>query len=253
MHRTDPPASVARSSSSAKHAAFQLQSTLFACPSHDTSRSTFAPLHYEAKYAYPLLVWLHGPESDERELMRVMPLVSMRNYVAVAPRGFHSMEPDQEPTVLDWPQLPDYIQAAEQRVFDALEAARQRFTLHPQRVFIAGFDAGGTMAFRMAMNHPRQFAGVLSIGGAFPRTLHPFRQLTDARRLPVFLAVGRDSEGYSPTEACEDLRLFHSAGMSVTLRQYPNGQQLTPQVLRDVDRWIMEQIAPSADGNSAHG
>lgn len=253
MHRTDQPASVARSSSTSANPVFQLQSSLFAGPTHDTSRSTFAPLHYEAKYAYPLIVWLHGSESDERQLMRIMPLVSMRNYVAVAPRGFHSAEADQDPAALDWPQLPDYIQATEQRVFDAIEAARQRFTLNPKRMFIAGFDAGGTMAFRVAMNHPREFAGVLSVGGSFPRTLHPFRQLSDARRLPVFLAVGRDSECYAPAEACEDLRLFHSAGMSVTLRQYPTGHQLTPQMLRDVDRWIMEQISTAVAPQGPQG
>jgi len=38
------------------------------------------------------------------------------------------------------------------------------------------------------------------------------------------------------------LRLLHSAGMSVTLRVYPGGDELSPQMLADVDRWIIEQI-----------
>jgi phospholipase/carboxylesterase len=210
-------------------------------------------MHYEARYAYPLIVWLHGPGSDERQLMRIMPIVSMRNYVAVAPRGFQPPGTGQGRASLGWPQLPDYIQAAEQRVSEAIEAARRRFAVNPKRMFIAGFDSGGTMAFRIAMNRPWQFAGVLSIGGVFPRSLHPFRQLAEARRLPVFLAIGRDSLIYPPAEACEDLRLFHSAGMSVTLRQYPSGHQLTSQTLRDVDRWIIEQIAPMTESTGAQG
>ena len=47
--------------------------------------SLFAPLRYTPSYPYPLIVWLHGYGSDERQLVRVMPLVSMQNYVAVAP------------------------------------------------------------------------------------------------------------------------------------------------------------------------
>src|ERR1700676_406196 len=47
----------------------------------------FGPLHYEANYAYPLLVWLHGPGDSEGQLKRIMPQISLRNYVAVAPRG----------------------------------------------------------------------------------------------------------------------------------------------------------------------
>ena len=43
------------------------------------------------------------------------------------------------------------------------------------------------------------------------------------------------------------LRLFHAAGLSIVLRQYPCGQELTEQMLRDVDRWIIEQITAGAD------
>ena len=33
----------------------------------------FVPLHYEPNYAYPLLVWLHGPQDDQGQLKRIMP------------------------------------------------------------------------------------------------------------------------------------------------------------------------------------
>ena len=67
--------------------AFQIESALFSPPAQDTTYALFAPLHYESGYAYPLIVWLHGRGNDERQLLRIMPQVSMRNYVAVAPRG----------------------------------------------------------------------------------------------------------------------------------------------------------------------
>jgi phospholipase/carboxylesterase len=102
------------------------------------------------------------------------------------------------------------------------------------------------MAFRLAMNHPQLFAGALSLGGAFPVGDTPFRNLADARRVPLFLAVGRDSTQYGSEAVCQDLRLLHSAGMSITLRQYPCGHELAPQMLTDVDRWIIEQITSPA-------
>lgn len=252
MNRTDRPASFERPSQTAlSSSTFAVQSGLFGQSGHDSPRVVFGPNHYEPRYAYPLIVWLHGPDADEQQLQRIMPLISLRNYVAVAPRGLIPPDSHSDKRQFSWPQLPDYIEAAEQRILDAIEAARQKYTLHPQRIFLAGFDCGGTMAFRMAMDCPRRFAGVLSIGGEFPALFNPFRQLADARRIPVMLAVGRTSVTYSPERACDDLRLFHSAGISVTLRQYPSGQQITPHILRDVNRWIMEQIAPptSSAGN----
>ena len=224
-----------------------IESGLFAALSHDYPRVFFGPNHYERNYAYPLIVWLHAPGGDERQLVRVIPSISLRNYVAVAPRGFRSNGATCETEGLEWPQTPGHIQKAEYRVLDSIQAAAGRFHVAPSRVFLAGFDAGGTMAFRVAMNYPDRFTGVLSICGSFPTGHRPFGHLTQARQLPMFLVVGRDSREYPPVRACADLRLLHAAGMSITLRQYPCAQELTQQMLRDVDRWIMEQIAPPAD------
>jgi phospholipase/carboxylesterase len=202
----------------------------------------FAPLHYEPNYAYPLLIWLHGAGDDESQLKRIMPLVSMRNYVAVAPRGLLRDEGAVGP-LYGWSQQAAEWAMAEQRVFDALEWARARFHISPRRIFLAGFDCGGTMAFRLAMDHPSSFAGVLSLGGRFPTDHSPLRRLSDARRVPIFLACGRDSRRYATAEVCENLKLFHSAGMNVSLRQYPCGHEIVPAMLGDMDRWIMEQIS----------
>ncbi|HEX5444585.1 MAG TPA: alpha/beta hydrolase-fold protein [Pirellulales bacterium] len=208
----------------------------------ETHVALFAPLHYEPNYAYPLLVWLHGPGDDESQLKRIMPLVSVRNYVAAAPRGPRRQDSAAGKAGYRWPQSPAELLEAEHRVFEAIEMAQTRFNISPRRIFVAGFDAGGTMAFRLAMEHPRHFAGVLSLAGAFPTRQAALRRLVDARRVPVFLACGRDSRGYDSLTVCRDLKLFHSAGMDVALRQYPCGQEIAPAMLGDMDRWIMEQV-----------
>ncbi len=234
-----------RKPSRSRHDPFVLQSALFSEPESKTARAVFAPLHYERNYAYPLLIWLHGTGADERQLMRIMPVVSMRNYVAVAPRGVSLVREDGT-EVVGWSQSPEHVLQAEQQILDCLEDVQRRFHIAPHRVFLAGFGSGGTMAFRMAMSFPCRFAGILSIGGGFPHGHCPLQQWSEARRLAVFLAVGRDSLEYPPSAACDDLRLFHAAGLSVTLRQYPQGQELSPQILRDIDRWIIEQITSPA-------
>lgn len=227
---------------------FEIQSALLSPPAHDASYSLFAPLHYEPKYPYPLIVWMHAPgRAGERQLAEIMPALSIRNYVAVAPRGFPCEQQRAGLGRLDWPQTEAYIEETERRVFGAIEAARRKCHVAEGRIFIAGFGTGGTMAFRVAMNQPKRFGGVLSLCGGFPHGHHPLAHLAIARRLPLSLAVGRDSLEYSPDEACDDLRLFHSAGMSVTLRQYPCGQELSKQMLRDMDRWIIEQVTSASN------
>jgi phospholipase/carboxylesterase len=274
----------------ARAVAFDIQSGVFSSSTkdvqHDTVHSLFGPQHYEPGYAYPLLVWLHGPGDDERQLQRIMPLISLRNYVGVAPRGIlcdrtalanrgadrhaadnpiaacHSLGGNG----LDWPTDDDAQHAAEQPIFDSIDSALRRFNIHARRIFLGGFDTGGTMALRVAMKHPYKFAGVLSIGGALPRIAAkigtrgatyplgqggaPLSRLPEARNLAILLATGRKSSVYGEASVCDDLRLLHTAGLSTNVRLYPCGHEIAPQMLTDIDRWIIEQITGGSQRNS---
>lgn len=221
-------------------------SAVFTPARGDAPAALFAPLHYEANYAYPLLVWLHGGGDDEGQLKRIMPLVSVRNFVGSAPRGTARFgRTPQGRQLYTWRDTPADVAQAEQQIFESIDAARRKFNLHTQRVFLAGYDAGGSMAFRLAMLHPDRFLGVMSIGGPFPGG-SCLRRLPEARRMNVFICAGATSEHYPAERVCDDLRLLHCAGMQITLRHYPCGHAITPDMLADMNRWMMELVASPA-------
>ena len=210
----------------------------------DAPIATFTPIHYETKYAYPLLVWLHGTAGNEHELRQVMPLVSMRNYVAVAPRGTWT-NPRQRGRY-GWRQTSETIEAAEARIADCVSLAERRFNIHPDRIFLVGRGSGGTMALRVGWNQPGRFAGVVAINGPLPTRLSPLKRVNELRRVPCFLATSRDSRAYPAGRVCRDLRLLHAAGCTVALRQYPGGDGLTSNMLSDLDHWLMELVCGAA-------
>lgn len=212
--------------------------------SEPTPRAVFSPLHYEPGYAYPLLVWLHGPGDDERQLRRIMPLVSLRNYVAVAPRGTQEVGGDEQ-RGFTWEQTSRQIDDAAEAVVESIEFVQDRFHIAPSRIFLAGYQAGGSMAMRLAFQHPDRFAGVVSFGGPFPQGNQPLGRVNALRELPLLLAMGRDSQAYTETRLCHDLRLAHSAGLCVSVRQYPCGDELTTEMLSDIDCWLMDQVCGS--------
>ena len=236
------PSAIDAHSSDASGTGDHVSSALFVPVRGEQASALFAPVHYESAYAYPLLVWLHGNGDDENQLKRIMPLISLRNYIGLAVRGTCTTTTASGRTKYTWSQARAHVALAEQAVFDAIELAGDRYHVSPDRVFIAGYDTGGTMALRLALSHPRRFAGVLSLGGELPTDRAPLGRIADARRLAVFLAYGRDSQKYPTSTVCENLRLLHSAGMQVALRQYPCGHELAAMMLGDMDRWIMEQI-----------
>jgi phospholipase/carboxylesterase len=211
--------------------------------------ATYAPMHYEPGYAYPLVVWLHGSLGNEQQLRRVMPLVSMRNYVAVAPRGTSGDRARR--AAFSWQQTETEIEEAEERVFECVAIGERRFNIHPQRIFLAGLGCGGTMALRIGWSHPGKFAGVAAIGGPLPADNRPLRNVNHLRQLSCFVATSRKSLTYPELDVCRDLRLLHSAGFTVALRQYPSGDELTTQMLADLDRWMMELVCSPVDSNAA--
>jgi phospholipase/carboxylesterase len=200
--------------------------------------ATFAPLHYEAGYAYPLVVWLHGRAASEQQLRRIMPHVSMRNFVAVAPRGTVARKRGG----FRWRQDADGIEEAESRVLHCVAAACERFNIHPDRIFLAGSGSGGTMAVRVAWNRPDRFAGVASIGGPLPTERCPLHHVNDMRHMPSMMAMSRLSSTYPEDLVCRDLRLMHAAGCTVALRQYPGEDDLTTGMLADLNCWLMDLV-----------
>ncbi len=206
------------------------------------SLALFAPQHYESKYGYPLLVWLHGAGGDRRQIQRVMPLISMRNYVGVAPElGLGGREQCR----LDCATADLPIEEAALAVDHAIETASERFHVRRDRVFLVGWEAGGTAALRLGLSDPVRYAGVVSLNGPFPTHARSLAQLDAARRLPLLLATGTDAVGYPQEQVCCDLRLLHAAGIQVALRQYPVGDELTTVMLSDINHWMMGIVTGS--------
>jgi phospholipase/carboxylesterase len=214
------------------------QGVLTASRGHSTY-SLLAPLHYEANYSYPVVAWLHGDGGDEKQILRVMPHVSMRNYVGI---GVRASVPCEGRRGFQWQQSPQSILTAESRVQEAIDAAKAKFNVNADRIFLAGHETGGTMAYRLALRSPRKYAGALSAGGRFPLGQMPLLNLHSLRDLPLFLAYCRDSEAYSSDDVCDELPIFHAAALKVAIRQYPCGDELTTQMLADMDAWMMERV-----------
>lgn len=193
----------------------------FVVPGGIPGASLFMPQAYEPGYDYPLLVWL--AEDAGFDLGRVMTRTSLRNFVAVQPRLAARGD-------------------AEAAAWRAVDAARDRTSIHPRRIFLLGQGSRGTDAFRIACRHADAFAGVVSIGGGFPLDETAFARLDDVRRLPMLLCCQAGAAIAAADRTDRTLRLFHAAGAMLAMRIYPGGHDLSRAVLADVNRWLMEEV-----------
>jgi pimeloyl-ACP methyl ester carboxylesterase len=187
----------------------------------------FMPQGYEAGYDYPLLVWLAG-DDDAFDLGRAMARTSLRNFVAVHPAADPAGTVDRD-----------------ERIWRAIDAVRDRLSIHADRIFLVGQGDGGTAAFRFACRHPDAFAGVVSIGGRFPLDESLFARLHEVRRMPMLLCCRAAAAAEAAGNTDRTLRLFHAAGAMLAMRIYPGANDLSRAILGDVNRWLMEEICGS--------
>jgi phospholipase/carboxylesterase len=202
---------------------------------------TFLPTGYEPNYPYPLLVFLHGHGGSEEQILRLAPRLSRRNYVCIALRGLQQLGPraDGRPGYT-WGMEGEDDPLVEDYVFRSIEQTRRQYHIHSERIYLAGFCEGATLAYRLGLLYPERFGGVISLNGALPRRGGPLFRLPEVRQLRVLIGHGIANPIVPLAMAQSDFRLFYAAGLDVRMHTYPATHRLHPDMLRDVNRWIME-------------
>ena len=213
----------------------------FGGPVVPTDVRFYAPIHYVESYAYPLLVYLHGRGNNAGEMGQIIRHISPRNYVAVGVGGNQSL--DGRGTQFDWNRSTAATHRSTDAVFDAIDAATERFNVHDRRVVLVGRDTGGSMALKIAAAHPKRFAGVVSIGGRMPRLNLPSFQTNRRQKLPMLWQWAEKNPQYGMDSIEADCRVAMTIGSKVHINQYPGDDELDTVLLGDIDRWIMSTVA----------
>ena len=70
-----------------------------------------------------------------------------------------------------WSVVEDYL-------IRAVEQTRLSYHIHSERIYLAGFCEGATVAYRLGMVFPERIAGIVSLNGAMPRQVqHPHGEI----------------------------------------------------------------------------
>jgi phospholipase/carboxylesterase len=171
----------------------------------------FVPEGFEPRYDYPLIVWLHSDESSEWELDNVMEAISLRNYLAVAPRG-HRISPRSKRLFRWGTQVAD-LAVAESLVFECIDALVDSLPIRPDRIFLGGVGAGGSVAQWIGLKNPCRFAGVVSLQGSFPARRRALSSWKESRQLPVLFLQGEPTAGCDDNDMASAMQLAHVAGL----------------------------------------
>lgn len=209
---------------------------------HRLPLRTFLPSGYEPNYAYPLLVFFHGQGGDEEQILRLAPHLSRRNYIYIGLRGPLPVGRRSDGRVgYAWGPAGEWNPLLEDYVLRAIEKTRVNYHVHSERIYLAGFCEGASVAYRLGLTYPERFAGIIALNGTMARR-HPLLRLPEARQIRVLIGHGIANAIVPLASARADHRLLYTAGLDVHMHTYPATHRLHPHMLRDIDRWIMGAI-----------
>jgi phospholipase/carboxylesterase len=200
--------------------------------------SLFLPEPFEPRYRYPVVIWLHRDESNEDELLSVMPQISEQNYIGLGFRG--TSDDGQSPAgSFHWEASDERREDLLEEIRDTLHEMGRYFRMDPDRIYLAGFDAGATMALELLLAAPELFAGAVAVGGSIPHLQKDRSRFRELSRCKVLLSLGRGDRTVDPKQFAGKVKQLDRIGFQVETRLYDAVHELQPEMLRDINRWLM--------------
>lgn len=205
------------------------------------------PERYEHGYAYPLVVLFHGRGGSEEQILKVAPKLSKQNFVYLSLRGPERIGRRKNGSIAYGWNHHDADGMFGEYVRLSVQLARATYHIHSERIYLMGVREGATAAFHAAFALGQKVAGVVALNGLMPRPQgKPVFKLDDVRHMKCFLGHG-EFGSISEADANRDYRTLYGAGADVEYRRYATGKQLHPNMMTDVNQWLVNNLNAEHD------
>lgn len=204
----------------------------------DRPSSIQLPEHYEARYAYPLVVWFHGDGGSEAEISSVMPSISDRNFIGLAVRGNTTCG-----SGFGWSTEDEQIDSLLNDVESLVRMCRRQYHIHSERIYLAGFGSGASAAMKLILKRPEWFGGAACLCGSFSNLSVPSLRLKDFRNKRMLLTTSAMNRSSGVGDVVAAGHLLYSSGMQIGTRVYQeSGSTPTTKMLCDLNHWLMDDV-----------
>ncbi len=188
----------------------------------------------------PLLLLLHGYGSNEDDLIGLAPYLDSR-FLCVSARAPHALDFGGFAWFsIEWgPEGVrfDYEEALQslQQICELLNSLDREYA--PERVLVAGFSQGASMALAAALREPLRVAGVAALRGVCGEEILPADR-ESVSGLPVLMTHGRGDEVIPIAQARASKALLEQLPVELEYREYDMGHSIDAACLADFKEWL---------------
>jgi len=173
--------------------------------------AVYVPGSYDPKRPAPLVIFLHGREQTETQLLAkpdFARLAESTGSIVVAPygRGYYDFHAD-----------------ATTDIYDALAAAKGAFDIDPHRQYLAGYSMGGFSIFEVGVVHPADWAALMCVSGGLLSDQDANAVLREMHPVPLYVVTGKNDADIPTTYTTQSAGFLRFNGMAVSYYQQVDG------------------------------
>lgn len=168
-----------------------MQSYDFKDAEKEMEYALYVPDGYDPKNSYPLMVALHGLNSNPRQILSYpgfTKLAQKHGYILVAPMGYNTRGwyGGLGQTSRRWNPM-NLGELSEKDVMNVLKIVRGKFNVDSGRIYLMGHSMGGGGTWHIGIKYPDIWAGLAPIA---PATFRSPSDLVKIKTTPVILVQG---------------------------------------------------------------
>jgi phospholipase/carboxylesterase len=200
----------------------------------------------EGDAPFPTLYALHGWGSNAIDLISLAPHLLGGSFLVIAPNGPLRVPLGEGVYGSGWfpissgaPVDRRGFVAGRDALREFLEAAAKRYPVDPSRTLVLGFSQGGVMAYDLALCEPERYAGLIALSSWLPQELaETYEHRAAHSLLPTLVQHGSEDPMVPVDRAEASVRRLRALGLPVTYADYAMGHAISPESLRDLNRWL---------------
>jgi len=181
----------------------------------------------------PLLVFLHGMGDSPKNLeLLFRSFAESQNYTVFLPCGSVRMSKDEN-------EIARYNWDPDRDPARTIRKIRNIKNIEDQRIILAGFSAGASMAYLTAIQEPELFAGVVGFSGSVEADYLPQAKVRKAASKLSILIVHGTEDSVVPVELGREAReWFSSYGYQVEFKEFDGGHRIPADYLEIIEEAI---------------
>jgi phospholipase/carboxylesterase len=206
-----------------------------------------------------LLILHHGRGSDEHDLLTLADVLDpARRLHVVTPRAPLSLSGSPG---YHWYRVPrvgypdaDSFGAARRQLGELHDELWQKTGVSPARTVLGGFSMGAVMSYVMGLSADRPApAGILAFSGFIASVEHWQPDLTNRKRVRVFIAHGKRDQVIGVDFARTAAKRLRDAGLPVEYHESEAGHHIDPREIPVAAAWLKDTLAWPAATEASEG